>query len=65
MHRLEKRVLLPKDLRSINSLEEYKNEGGLTGFAKARSMSPEDVIALVKKANLRGRRGAGLPTAIK
>jgi NADH:ubiquinone oxidoreductase subunit F (NADH-binding) len=65
MHPLEKRVLLPADLKPINSLEEYKARGGLQGLEKARGMKREDVIALVKKANLRGRGGAGFPTAIK
>lgn len=65
MHPLEKRVLLPADLKPIQSLQEYKARGGLQGLEKARSMPREEVIALVKKANLRGRGGAGFPTAIK
>lgn len=65
MHSLEKRVLLPEDLKPINSLEEYKSQGGLVGLEKARSMSPEDVLAEVKASGLRGRGGAGFPTAIK
>lgn len=65
MHRLEKRVLLPHDLRKINSLEEYKACGGLQGLAKARGMTRQAVVAEVKKSGLRGRGGAGFPTAIK
>lgn len=65
MHPLELRTLLPKDLRTIHSLEEYKKEGGLTGLAKARSMDGQAVIDLVKKSGLRGRGGAGFPAAIK
>ncbi len=63
---LEKsRILLPPDLEPIPSLDEYKKKGGLAGLTKARSMSPREVIAEVKLAGLRGRGGAGFPTAIK
>lgn len=65
MHPLEKRVLLPEDLKPINSLEEYKSKGGLQGLEKARRMPSVDVIAEIRKSGLRGRGGAGFPTAIK
>lgn len=61
----EKRIVLPLDLEPIRTLEEYRAKGGLSGLNKARAMSPRDVIAEVKKAGLRGRGGAGFPTAIK
>ena len=65
MHPLEKRVLLPEDLKPILSLEEYKNRGGLKGLERAKTMTPQQIIDEVKKAGLRGRGGAGFPTAIK
>src|SRR5690242_18045291 len=65
MHPLEKRNLVTQDLRHINSLEEYKAMGGLKGLEKARTLPPEQVIAEIKKSGLRGRGGAGFPTAIK
>jgi NADH:ubiquinone oxidoreductase subunit F (NADH-binding) len=65
MHPLEKRILLPQDLKPLNSLAEYKAQGGLLGLEKARGMTPKELIAEVKKANLRGRGGAGFPMAIK
>ena len=65
MHPLERRVLLSEDLKPINSLAEYKARGGLKGLEKARGLSREAVIAEVKKSGLRGRGGAGFPTAIK
>ena len=61
----ETRVLLPEDLKPINSLEEYKAAGGLQGLEKARSMSGQELIDLITKAGLRGRGGAGFPTGIK
>lgn len=35
------------------------------GLKKALAMKPEDVIAEIKKSNLRGRGGAGFPTGMK
>ena len=65
MHRLEKRILIPEDLKPINSLEEYKARGGLKGLEKARGMERQALIDEVKRSGLRGRGGAGFPTAIK
>jgi NADH:ubiquinone oxidoreductase subunit F (NADH-binding)/(2Fe-2S) ferredoxin len=38
---------------------------GYAGFEKALSLTPQQVIDEVKKSGLRGRGGAGFPTAIK
>lgn len=65
MHELEKRILLPEDLEPVSSLKAYQEQGGLEGLKKARSMDPEKVTAEVMAAGLRGRGGAGFPTAIK
>ncbi|MBI3602010.1 MAG: hypothetical protein HY209_03860 [Candidatus Omnitrophica bacterium] len=65
MHPLECRRLLPLDLKSLNSLSDYISQGGGQAIKKALSMAPADIIAQIKKANLRGRGGAGFPTAIK
>ncbi len=65
MHPLECRRLLPQDLKPLNSLNDYMAQGGGKAFQRALSMSPLDVIGEIKKANLRGRGGAGFPTAIK
>ncbi len=65
MHPLEHRRLLPIDLKPLNTLSDYLAIGGGAGIKKALSMAPTDVITELKNANLRGRGGAGFPTAIK
>ena len=65
MHRLEKRVLLPEDLKPVNSLAEYRARGGLKGLERAATMTPQAIIEEIKKAGLRGRGGAGFPTHLK
>ncbi|MCU0723465.1 MAG: 4Fe-4S binding protein [Planctomycetes bacterium] len=48
------------------SLDDYLAIGGYSALAKALSrMTPEEVLAEVKKSNIRGRGGAGFPTGIK
>jgi NADH:ubiquinone oxidoreductase subunit F (NADH-binding)/(2Fe-2S) ferredoxin/NAD-dependent dihydropyrimidine dehydrogenase PreA subunit len=47
-------------------IDDYIALGGYEALVKVlTTMSPEDVIAEVKNAGLRGRGGAGFPTAIK
>ncbi len=38
---------------------------GYSAIKKALQMTPDDIIAEVKKSNLRGRGGAGFPTGVK
>ena len=53
------------DLRPILSLAEYKAGGGGEGLVAARKVDPEAVLGALEASGLRGRGGAGFPTAIK
>ncbi len=46
-------------------LARYEATGGYRALRTALGMSPDDLISLVKDANLRGRGGAGFPTGMK
>ena len=47
------------------SIDDYLAVGGYTALAKALQMKPEQIIAEVKKASLRGRGGGGFDTGTK
>ena len=47
------------------TLAGYSRTGGYKALPKALAMPPDDVIAAVKGAVLRGRGGAGFPTGMK
>ena len=53
-------------VKDSHKLEVYLREGGYESVQKAlKSMKPEDVMAEVKAAHLRGRGGAGFPAGVK
>src|SRR5436190_23930255 len=49
----------------VASVADYRAMGGGQGLAIARKRAPEWVIGVVREAGLRGRGGAGFPTATK
>src|SRR6266702_2981325 len=49
----------------VVSIEEYRASGGGTGLERARSMGPAAIIDEIRRSGLRGRGGAGFPTATK
>ena len=59
----EPNVLLPS--RPLASLDEYLAEGGGQAIVAARERGANWVLAELERAGLRGRGGAGFPTATK
>ncbi|HMF77010.1 MAG TPA: NADH-quinone oxidoreductase subunit NuoF [Bryobacteraceae bacterium] len=43
----------------------YEQAGGYEGLRKSLKMQPQELTEMVKRSNLRGRGGAGFPTAMK
>jgi len=52
-------------LRNLPEIGKYTSAGGYSGLKKALALTPEELIAEIKNANLKGRGGAGFPTAMK
>jgi len=62
----ERRVLHNNGFIDPWRIDEYIGRGGFEALAKALSqMKPDDVVEEIKKSGLRGRGGAGFPTATK
>ncbi|KAB2321292.1 formate dehydrogenase [Betaproteobacteria bacterium SCN1] len=47
------------------SFDDYRAGGGLAGLRRALDLAPADIVAEIDASGLRGRGGAGFPTAIK
>jgi NADH-quinone oxidoreductase subunit F len=55
----EKLLFTDIDEPGLNTLEVYERRGGYSSMRKALAMSPENVLAEIEAAGLRGRGGAG------
>ncbi len=58
-------LLRDQEIPNIGEYDVYVKHGGYEGLRKALSMKPDDVTAVVKESNLRGRGGAGFSTGMK
>jgi len=60
-------TVLLRNIYKPNStaIETYKAGGGYQNLEKHLRTSPDEIIEIVKKSNLRGRGGAGFPTGMK
>jgi NADH:ubiquinone oxidoreductase subunit F (NADH-binding) len=56
-------VVLPP--APVDSLDEYLAGGGGRGLGRARTLGPDGIVDELARAGLRGRGGAGFPTATK
>jgi NADH-quinone oxidoreductase subunit F len=63
----QNRVILSTNIKiDPQSMDDYLALGGYSAFSKALfQMSPDEVVAEVKKSNIRGRGGAGFPAGSK
>lgn len=59
-----KPLLLPR-IPNLHNIDVYEKHGGYAQLRKALSLSPSEVIELVKAANIRGRGGAGFNAGLK
>src|SRR5581483_9136199 len=59
--------ILTKFVREPNSfaLDVYLDKGGYDALKKALTLTPDQIIEMVKASGLRGRGGAGFPTGMK
>src|SRR3990172_1061316 len=58
-------LLRNRGVENSMSLSVYESRGGYAAARKALKITPGEIIEEVKKANLRGRGGAGFPAGVK
>ena len=65
-YKLQKRLIFGNNgAIDPTSIDDYFAVGGYSALSKVLKMTPEVIIAEIKKAGLRGRGGAGFPTGDK
>ncbi len=58
-------LLRNRGVEGSTTLKVYESRGGYQAVRKALKQTPDEIVAEVKKANLRGRGGAGFPAGVK
>jgi len=58
-------LLRNRGVEGSTTLGVYESRGGYRAARKALTMAPAEIIEEVKRANLRGRGGAGFPAGVK
>lgn len=53
------------DLKNLHKIKVYLQQDGYSAVRRAFRMNPQKILEEVKKANLRGRGGAGFPAGVK
>lgn len=66
-YKYQQRIILDNNSKiDPTCIDDYIRTGGYQALAKALlQMTPEEVVAEIKKSNLRGRGGGGFPTGAK
>lgn len=62
---LTRNIPTDRSKRRAPSFDEYVSTGGYGALKKALLMQPEEIVEIVKDAELRGRGGAGFPCGVK
>ena len=62
---MERVLLRNVGVERSTDLKVYESRGGYGGARKALKRTPDEVVEEVKRANLRGRGGAGFPAGVK
>lgn len=58
-------LLRHRDIENLHELDVYRQHGGYEALQKCFELGADEVVNTVKKANVRGRGGAGFPAGIK